>query len=135
MLDADGQPGFPVAHGRALSLSERGRRGCLLWVPMTFLPCPGNRICCPNPDCGKPVEGADLCTGSGFFHCNHKIGAFESRRRCNQHFFVQCTDRLCSVWAVSRALYDRFSWRQYTDEDVLRAIGEELRGEVAREAA
>ena len=67
------------------------------------LTCPGVRLVCPNPRCGRTVSLFDLRDGYGFATCSHKRGG----ENCGQHLYFACDQRLCTVVAVSRAEYDR----------------------------
>lgn len=74
---------------------------------MTPTACPGNNLRCPS--CGKPL-GVPLLhvrNGDGFLTCPHKVGAYETRRNCNQTVFWYCTHHLCSVLAITREDYER----------------------------
>ncbi|HET7321182.1 MAG TPA: hypothetical protein VFI96_01725 [Longimicrobiaceae bacterium] len=61
--------------------------------------------------------------GNGFAQCPHKVGSFETRRRCGQHFYWLCSDRLCTVIALSADERHRFDDGHYTSGEILRALG------------
>jgi hypothetical protein len=87
--------------------------------------CPGNRVCCPS--CGKPLPLLDIRNGDGFATCPHKIGRFETRRNCGQHIYFICTERLCSVFKITREQYDRFADGHHAPAEILAELGAELR--------
>lgn len=92
-------------------------------MPRAETPCPGIRICCPT--CGGVVYGAEIPYGEGFFRCQHRRGL----QKCGQHFYVACTDYLCTTIAITLA--ERNALRMI---DGVSAKLEWLRGPVARAA-
>jgi hypothetical protein len=65
--------------------------------------------------------------GDAFYTCDHKVGAFATRRKCGQHFYVLCTERLCSVFRITREQYDRFADGHHAPAEILAELGAELR--------
>jgi hypothetical protein len=85
--------------------------------------CPGSRLCCPNPACGKPIFSLDIREGHGFAMCQHKVTRHGERKNCAQHLFFWCTDRLCTVFAVTRE--ERHAWEEADapPEEIVAALG------------
>lgn len=93
------------------------------------LTCPGTLVCCPT--CGNPISRGSFHGGYGFHVCDRKRGKGPTRRNCDQHFFWHCTNRLCTVIAVTKEEHERFDAYHPTAEEILRELGVD----VAREAA
>lgn len=88
--------------------------------------CPGTRICCPT--CGGAVLYTDMRSGDGFFCCQRKVGEGFERRTCGQHMYVLCTDRLCTVLALTREERHRFDAGHYTPPQILAELGVRIAG-------
>ena len=78
--------------------------------------CPGTRVACPK--CGRTLNRVSVRNGDFFAQCEG--------RRCQAHFYVTCTARLCSVLEVTRDERARFEADQSTSEEILAALGVRL---------
>jgi hypothetical protein len=86
--------------------------------------CPGNRVCCPNPECGKPIRLLVVRNGEGFSTCTHNIQDGARRRKCGQKTYWHCTDLLCTVIAVTTEEYDQLAFSGASHIEILRALGQ-----------
>lgn len=75
--------------------------------------CPGTRIVCPS--CGEVLHLISARNGDFFARCGE--------RRCRTHFYVTCTERLCTVLEVTAEERQRFEADQSTQPEILAALG------------
>ncbi len=78
--------------------------------------CPGTRVNCPY--CGRLLHHVSVRNGDFFAQCEG--------RRCRAHFYVTCTARLCSVFAVTPEERARFEADQSSGDEILAALGVRL---------
>ena len=57
--------------------------------------------------------------GDGFATCSHK----RAGKNCGQHLYFSCTERLCTVVAVSRAEYERLREGHPTRAEIEAELG------------